>query len=73
MIKPSCYIRNIKPKQLQQLEQLQAKFPTLKTVPRLLFFALYEYFDQQKEIDRLKRIIAYKQAKIERLQNAEIT
>lgn len=68
MIKPSSYIRNIKPFQMALLQKLQEKFPKLKTVPRLLFFALREYFEQEKEIARLKRIIEYKQAKIEKLQ-----
>ena len=67
MIKQSTYIRKIKPKQLQQLEKLQTKFPMLKKVSSLLFFALYEYFEQEKEIERLKRLIIYKQSKIEKL------
>lgn len=70
MIKPSCYIRNIKPFQMALLQKLQEKFPKIKTVPRLLFFALREYFEQEKEIARLKRIIEYKQAKIEKLQES---
>ena len=53
---------------MKQLQKLQEKFPKLKTVPNLLFFALREYFEQEKEIARLKRIIEYKQGKIEKLQ-----
>ena len=67
MIKTSTYIRKIKTKQLQQLSKLQEKFPKLKKVSSLLFFALSEYFEQEKEIERLKRIIQYKQDKIEKL------
>ena len=68
MIKNSSYIRFINPFQIGLLQKLQEKFPKLKTVPNLLFFALREYFEQEKEIARLKRIIEYKQAKIEKMQ-----
>lgn len=67
MIKTSTYIRFINPFQIMQLQKLQEKFPKVKTVPNLLFLALREYFEQDKEIERLKRIIEYKQAKIEKL------
>lgn len=66
MIKTSTYIRSFTAKQRKQLEQLQEQ-TKLKTVPDLLFFSLDSYLDQQKEIARLKRIIEYKQKKIERL------
>ena len=67
MINTSTYIRFINPYQIKLLEKLQTKFPKLKKVSSLLFFALYEYFEQEKEIERLKRIIVYKQEKIEKL------
>lgn len=67
MIKTSTYIRKINTKQLQQLAKLQEKFPKLKKVSSLLFFGLSEYFEQEKEIERLKRIIQYKQDKIIKL------
>lgn len=66
MIKNSTYIRGFSPKQRKQLEALQAQ-TKLKTVPDLLFYALDNYDDKQKEVERLKRIIALKQKKIEAL------
>lgn len=67
MIKNSTYIRKIQAKQIKQLETLQEQQPKLKKVSSLLFFALNGYLEQNKEIERLKRIIQYKQNKIEKL------
>jgi|GEM_PF-2704781 len=63
MIKNSTHIRKFTPKQRQLLE-LVAEAKKLKTVPDILFFALENYIEQEKEIARLKRIIEYKQKKI---------
>lgn len=71
MIKKSTYIRGFTPKQRQQLEHVQAE-QKIKTVPEILFFSLDQYLEQIKEIERLKRIIQYKQNKIERLENERI-
>lgn len=68
MIKNSTYIRGFTLTQRKQLEIVQEQ-QKIKTVPEILFFALDNYLEQQKEIDRLKRIIQYKQNKIERLEN----
>lgn len=68
MIKNSTYIRSFSPKQRKNLEKIQAD-KGFKTVPEILFFALENYLDQKAEIERLKRIIDYKQKKIERLEN----
>ncbi|WP_091083582.1 hypothetical protein [Flavobacterium gillisiae] len=68
MIKNSTYIRGFTPAQRKQLEAVAAQ-EKIKTVPEIFFFALDNYLEQQKEIDRLKRIIQYKQNKIERLEN----
>ena len=70
MIKQSTYIRKFTPLQRKQLEAIEQK-EKIKTVPEILFFALDKYHDQQKEIERLKRIIEYKQKKIEKLTNDE--
>lgn len=66
MIKNSTYIRGFTAKQRKQLEHLQEQ-TKLKTVPDLLFYALDNYDDKQKEVERLKRIIEYKQKKIDAL------
>ena len=63
MIKNSTHIRKFTPRQRQFLEQV-AKAQKLKTVPDILFFALDNYIEQEKEIARLNRIIEYKQKKI---------
>ena len=70
MIKNSTYIRQFTPEQRTQLEAVQAE-QNLNTVPDILFFALEKYLEQKHEIDRLNRIIIYKQNKIERLTNPE--
>lgn len=67
MIKKSTYIRNFSPGQFTLLEAL-SKEENLKTAPEVLFFALENYLDQKKEIQRLNRIIQYKQNKIEKLE-----
>ena len=71
MIKTSTYIRSFTPKQRQQMEAV-AKEQKIKTAPEILFFALDNYLDQKKEIERLKRIIQYKQNKIDKLTNQEL-
>lgn len=69
MIKNSTYIRSFTKQQRSNLEKVQTA-KGFKTVPEILFFALDKYLDQQTEIERLKRIIQYKQNKIERLENS---
>lgn len=69
MIKSSTYIRSFTQQQRRNLEKLQQQ-KGFKTVPEILFFALDKYLEQDAEIERLKRIIQYKQNKIERLQNS---
>jgi hypothetical protein len=66
MIKESTYIRSFTPTQRKQLEQVE-KEQKFKTVPEMLFFALDNYFEQKKDIERLNRIIKMKQDKIENL------
>jgi len=66
MIKESTYIRSFTPVQRKQLEQVE-KQQNFKTVPEMLFFALDNYFEQKKEIERLNRIIQMKQDKIEKM------
>ena len=63
MIKNSTHIRKFTPIQRQLLEKV-AKAQKLKTVPDILFFALENFIEQEKEIARLNRIIEYKQKKI---------
>lgn len=67
MIKDSTYIRRFSKAQRLQLEKLQKLQPKLKTVPDLLFFALENYLDQLPDIERLQRLIVYKQNKIDNL------
>jgi hypothetical protein len=71
MIKNSTYIRNFTSKQRKQLETVAAQ-EKIKTVPEILFFSLDHYLDQKKEIERLNRIIQYKQNKIIKLTNLEL-
>lgn len=66
MIKSSTYIRSFTAIQRKQLETVATE-KKLKTVPDILFFALDNYLQQRMEIERLKRIIQYKQNKIEKL------
>ena len=66
MIKKSTYIRGFTQKQREQLEKVQQE-QKIKTVPEILFFTLDSYTEQKKEIERLNRIIQYKQKKIEQL------
>ena len=49
-----------------------AKEQKIKPAPEILFFALESYQDQKNEIERLKRIIQYKQNKIDKLTNNEL-
>ena len=71
MIKKSTYIRSFTPRQRQQLEAV-AKEQKIKTAPEILFFTLESYQEQKQEIERLKRIIQYKQNKIDKLTNKEL-
>ena len=66
MIKKSTYIRTFTAKQRLQMEKIE-QAEKLKTVPDILFFALDQYHEMQKDIVRLNRIIEYKQNKIETL------
>ncbi|EKT3957676.1 hypothetical protein NTJ28_001663 [Flavobacterium psychrophilum] len=68
MIKKSTYIRKFTTAQRKQLENVAVE-QDLKTVPEILFFTLENYIEQRKEIERLKRIIQYKQNKIDKLNN----
>lgn len=68
MIKQSTYIRKFSTAQRKQLESVAVE-QGLKTVPEILFFTLENYIEQRKEIERLKRIIQYKQNKIDNLNN----
>jgi hypothetical protein len=68
MIKNSTYIRNLTAKQRKQLETVAAA-QKLKTAPKILFYTLNQFLEQQKEIARLNRIIQYKQNKIDKLTN----
>jgi len=69
MIKNSTYIRGFSSQQRKNLEKAQG-LTGFKTVPEILFFALDRYLEQETEIERLKRIVQYKQNKIERLENS---
>ena len=71
MIKNSTYIRNLTAKQRKQLETVAAA-QNLKTVPKILFYTLDQFLEQQKEIARLNRIIQYKQNKIDKLTDKTI-
>jgi hypothetical protein len=66
MIKNSTYIRKFTAKQRQQMEAVALE-QKIKTAPEILFFALDNYIEQQKEIKRLNWIIQYKQKKIDNL------
>lgn len=66
MIKKSTYIRSFTPVQRKQLEQV-SKEQKIKTTTEVLFFALENYLEQKKDIERLNRIIQYKQNKIDNL------
>lgn len=67
MIKSSTYIRKFTEKQIKQMEQVKATNKKLKTVPDILFFALDNFTDLQKDNERLKRLIDFKQKKINNL------
>lgn len=62
MIKNSAYIRQFTPEQKRQIEAISAEHG-IKNANEVLLFALAQY----PEIARLKRLIEYKQRKIERL------
>ena len=67
MIKSSTYIRKFTEKQVKQMEQVKTTNNKLKTVPDILFFALDNFTDLQKDNERLKRLIDLKQKKINNL------
>lgn len=66
MIKNSTYIRSFTPRQKQQMETISAS-EKIKTADKVLLFTLEKHQEQKQEIERLKRIIQYKQNKIETL------
>ena len=68
MIKNSTYIRSFTKQQKKQLEEV-AQEQNLKTATDILFFALENYIEQKKDIERLNRIIQLKQKKVEKLQS----
>lgn len=68
MIKKSTYIRSFSEKQRKQLEAVSVQ-ENIKTTSDILFFALENYLDQKKDIERLNRIIQLKQRKVEKLQS----
>ena len=68
MIKQSTYIRSFKPAQCKLLEKIGIE-NDLKTIPAILFYCLENHLDQRQEIQRLKRIIEYKQKKIDAFRN----
>ena len=70
MIKNSTYIRSFTPLQRKHMQKIQDD-EKIKTVPEILFFALNNYHEQKNEIERLKRIIEYKQRKIETLNSLQ--
>lgn len=70
MIKNSTYIRGFTSVQRKQMEIIEKK-ENLNTVPDILFFALENYLELKTEVDRLNRIIQYKQNKIEKLVSSQ--
>lgn len=70
MIKNSTYIRKFTNQQRKQLLLVQEQ-TKLKTVPDILFYTLDNFLSQKADIERLLRIINYKQTKIDNL-NLEI-
>ena len=70
MIKNSTYVRKFTNQQRKQLLLVQEQ-TKLKTVPDILFFTLDNFLSQKADIERLLRIINYKQTKIDNL-NLEI-
>lgn len=67
MIGKSSYIRSFTKAQREQLLIIHQD-SKMKTVTEILLFALDQYLEQKKEIERLNRIIQYKQNKINNLQ-----
>lgn len=66
MIKNSTYIRSFTPRQKQQMETISAS-EKIKTADKVLLFTLENHQEQKQEIERLKRLLEYKQNKIENL------
>lgn len=69
MIKKVTIIRNLNENQKRQLQEVQQK-NKIKTVSKTFLFVLENYLDQEKEIERLKRLLQYKQNKIDNLTNS---
>lgn len=67
MIKNSAYIRKFSTKQKQALEKIATNNKIL-TAKKVLLFTLEKFADQQAEIDRLNRLLDYKQKKIKKLE-----
>ena len=67
MIKDSCYIRKISKKHKELLHQMEEQ-TGLKKTPDLLFKALESWEENHQDIERLKRLLEYKQKKIDRLE-----
>ncbi|MFY0481645.1 hypothetical protein ACI6PS_03495 [Flavobacterium sp. PLA-1-15] len=68
MIKKSTIIRNLNEKQIKQLQEVQER-NKIKSTSKTFLFVLDNYLDQQKDIERLKRIIDLKQKKIDNLKS----
>lgn len=71
MIKNQIYIRKLTPDQKRQLEEIAAE-KKLKNGTDVFFHILERYKEQKLEIERLNRIIQYKQNKINRLTGEEL-
>jgi len=66
MIKNSAYIREFSPETKALLEQLSAELK-MKNASDILLHCLKHFVDNRNEIARLKRLIEYKQKKINAL------
>lgn len=66
MIKNSAYIRDFSPETKALLEQLSAELK-MKNASDIFLYALEQFRDNKNEIARLKRLIEYKQKKINAL------
>jgi len=71
MIKKSTYIRKFSVTQRRQIETIMQEHG-IKTVAKALLFAADQYQDHKNEIARLKRFLAMKDKKIEKLQNPPV-
>lgn len=68
MIANSCYIRQLSALEKDLLCQVQ-DLCGLSTTPALLRYCLKAFLEQRRDVQRLERIIAYKQRKLEALQD----